>query len=78
MCQALEGRANTCRKSYPDCRFTPTDRLNIGFVDRPFGARGESMQRPSRGRAETPLFLNHSEKYRLARISHHGFGRAGL
>ena len=39
MCQALKGRANSCRKSFPDSRFIRTDRLNIGFVDRPLRAR---------------------------------------
>jgi hypothetical protein len=38
MSQALKGRANTCRKSFADSRFIPTDRLNIGFVERPFRA----------------------------------------
>jgi len=39
MCQALKGRANACRKSFPDSRFIPADTLNIGFVERPFRAR---------------------------------------
>ena len=34
-------------------------------LGRPFGARGESMQRPSRVRVETPPFQNHNEKYGL-------------
>ena len=37
--RALKGRANACRKSFPDSQFIPTDRLNIDFVVRPFRAR---------------------------------------
>ena len=39
MRQALKGRTSTCRNYFPDSRFIPTDKLNTGFVERPFRAR---------------------------------------